>query len=185
MPRPPAHVIPNADFRKSLLEAYAVNDRMNQLILEHLDPRAWQAKPAGRGVRTIAALFTHMHNIRRKWIRLTAPHIKLPTELDRSRCTRRQARKALAESAARCAEMLSDAFAGPDSRTKQFRRDAWAKPWPVGAAMFAYMIQHDAHHRGQACMLAHQLGFRLPAKINYTLWSWETLYKKSGFTNPG
>ncbi len=32
------------ELRDVLLETYAVNDRMNQLLLEHLDPRAWRAK---------------------------------------------------------------------------------------------------------------------------------------------
>ena len=73
------------EIREVLLESYAVNDRMNQLILEHLDPRAWRAKPDGRNARTIAAIFSHMHNMRRKWLRLSAPHIKLPGQLDRAR----------------------------------------------------------------------------------------------------
>ena len=49
-----------AEIRESLLDSYAVNDRMNHLILEHLDPRAWRAKPEGRNARTIAAIFSHM-----------------------------------------------------------------------------------------------------------------------------
>jgi uncharacterized damage-inducible protein DinB len=39
--------------------------------------------------------------------------------------------------------------------------------------MLAYMISHDAHHRGQVCMLAHQLGFPLPTKAAYGIWVWE------------
>lgn len=35
------------DFRQVLLETYVVNDRMNQLVLEHLNPAAWRAKPPG------------------------------------------------------------------------------------------------------------------------------------------
>jgi uncharacterized damage-inducible protein DinB len=27
--------------------------------------------------------------------------------------------------------------------------------------MLCYMLAHEAHHRGQVCMLAHQLGFPL------------------------
>ena len=50
---------------------------MNQILIEHLDPAAWRAKPPGKA-RTIAAIFTHMHNVRTKWIRLTAPHLKVP-----------------------------------------------------------------------------------------------------------
>jgi uncharacterized damage-inducible protein DinB len=165
-------------------ESFIVNDRMNQLILENLDPRGWRAKPPGRGVRTIAAIFTHVHNVRCKWLRLSAPHLKVPAQLDRSRCTQGQAGFALAESARLCSEMLAEALAGPDSRVKQFRRDGWARPWPGGAAMFAYMISHEAHHRGQICMLAHQLGFRLPGKAAYGLWGWEKLWRECGFQGP-
>ena len=169
------------DFSQSLLETYAVNDRMNQFILEGLDPRTWRAKPPGRGTRSIAAIFAHMHNVRRKWLRLSAPHLKLPAQLDRTRCTQPQVGAALAESAQRCSEMLAEAL-DPAGAVKRFRRDGWARPWPPGPAMFAYMILHDAHHRGQVCMLAHQLGF--PIKTGYEIWMWERLWKQCGFAAP-
>ena len=178
-----AAALPIADFRHSLVETYAVNDRMNQLVLEHLHPRAWRAKPPGRNARTIAAIFAHMHNIRRKWLRLSAPHIKLPAQLDRIRSTPQQTRIALAESARRCSEMLTEALDSA-GRVKQFRRDGWSRPWPAGAAMFTYMVVHDAHHRGQVCMLAHQVGFPLELKAAYGLWLWERLSKQCGFAGP-
>jgi uncharacterized damage-inducible protein DinB len=125
-------------------------------------------------VRTIAAIFTHMHNVRAKWVRLSAPHLAVPRLLNRARCTPEEARAALAESAARCAAMLREAGEG---RIETFRRDGWAPPWPVGLEMLAYMLSHEAHHRGQVCMLAHQLGFPLPNKVTSRLWSWETLLR--------
>jgi len=168
---------------------FLANDRMNQLLIEHLDPAAWTAKttakPSGKGprksnVRTIAAIFTHMHNVRSKWVRLTAPHLKVPRQLNRAYCTPRQARAGLAESAARCAELLAEALGGDRGRIKEFRRDGWAKPWPVGREMLCYMLAHEAHHRGQVCMLAHQLGFKLPIKVTSGLWNWEKLWKECG-----
>ncbi len=66
------------DFCQALVESYAINERMNQIVLEHLDPAAWRAKLPGRKGRTIAAIVAHVHNIRRKWLRLSAPHLKLP-----------------------------------------------------------------------------------------------------------
>jgi uncharacterized damage-inducible protein DinB len=170
-------------------ETYAVNDRMNQLVLEHLDPRAWRAQLPGTKGRTIAAIFTHVHNVRCKWLRLSAPHLQTPPQLSRSRCTPRQAASALAKSAAVCSQMLAEALIPQDrvpqdrvkARVSKFHRDGWARPWTPGAAMFAYMIVHEAHHRGQVCMLAHQLGFRLPDKVNYGLWGWEKLWKECGF----
>jgi uncharacterized damage-inducible protein DinB len=50
--------------------------------------------------------------------------------------------------------------------------------------MVAYMISHDAHHRGQVGMLAHQLGFPLPTKAVSGIWVWEKLWKECGFTHP-
>jgi len=170
----------DGSFQAALAEAYIVSDGMNQLLLEYLDPRAWRLKPQGVGVRPIVAVVTHMHNVRRKWIRLSAPHIKLPAELDRARCTQKQARTALADSARRCAEMIAEALAGAEGRVPQFHRDGWAPRWPSGAAMFTYMVVHDAHHRGQVCMLAHQLGYKLPMKAVYEMWRWEKLWKDCG-----
>ncbi|MFZ0862605.1 MAG: DinB family protein, partial [Candidatus Sulfotelmatobacter sp.] len=119
---------------RAAVQIFAANDRMNQILIEHLDPTAWRAKPPGRA-RTIAAIFTHMHNVRCKWVRLTAPHLKVPQQLNRAHCTPRQARAALAESAARCAQMLAQALAADGGRVKEFRRDGWARPWPAGPEM--------------------------------------------------
>lgn len=155
---------------------FLLNDRMNQSVIEHLDPTVWRAKPPGR-VRAIAAVFTHMHNVRTKWIRLTAPHLQTPALLRSAYCTPDQAAAALKESAARCAEMLDQAFAGVTPRIEAFRRDGWAPAWPVGPEMLCYMFVHEAHHRGQVCMLAHQLGFPLPLNVSASLWNWEKLLK--------
>lgn len=162
---------------EEMVQAYALNDRINQFLLEHLDSRAWRATPSGKGARTIAAIFTHVHNIRCKWLRLSAPHLKITARLDRTRCTQRQAAVALAESAARCCEMMSDALSGSPGRVPSFVRDGWSRPWRPGAAMCTYMISHEAHHRGQACMLAHQLGFPLASQTTAAMWNWEKLGK--------
>lgn len=175
------------DLRQEMAQAYIVQDRMNQLLLEHLDVRAWRATlPDQTGQtrqkgRTIADIFAHVHNIRCKWLRLSAPHLKRPAQLDRRRCTPKQARAALAESALRCSEMLAEGLTASQSGVQGFLRDGWARPWRPGAAMFAYMVSHDAHHRGQACMLAHQFGFRLPVGVGAGMWGWEKLWKQCGF----
>jgi uncharacterized damage-inducible protein DinB len=166
---------------RAAVQIFAANDRMNQILIEHLDPAAWRAKPPGH-VRTIAAIFTHMHNVRTKWIRLTAPHLKVPPQLNRAHCTPQQARAGLAKSAARCTELLAEALGG-GGRVQEFHRDGWARPWPVGLEMLCYMLAHEAHHRGQVLMLVHQLGFPLPNKVSSGIWNWEKLWKECG--SPG
>ncbi len=175
-----AATVPEA--HQVLIEAFAVNERMNQILLEHLDRRLWQSKPPGGKGRALAAIFAHVHNIRRKWLRLSAPHLKLPPKLHRTRCTMPQARTALAESARCCEEMLRNALLS--AGIKGFRRDGWARVWPAGATMVVYMISHEAHHRGQVSMLTHQLGAPLPAKVGGELWNWEKLWKECGLTRP-
>ena len=167
---------------ESAVRIFAANDRMNQMLIEHLDPAAWIARPPEKA-RTIAAIFTHVHNVRTKWVRLTAPHLKVPPQLSRAHCTPEQARASLAESAVRCGEMLAEALGG-SGRIEKFRRDGWGQSWLPGVEMLCYMVSHEAHHRGQVCMLAHQLGFPLPYKAAYELWGWEKLWRQCGFGAP-
>ena len=168
-----------AQLGPSAARIFAAGDRMNQLLIEHLDPSAWLAKPPAR-TRTIAAIFTHVHNVRCKWVRLTAPDLKVPAQLNRASCTPQQARMGLAESALCCEQMLAQALGGGGGRIEKFVRDGWAQPWPVGPEMLCYMLAHEAHHRGQVCMLAHLLGFPLPKKVTDGIWNWEKLWKESG-----
>jgi uncharacterized damage-inducible protein DinB len=174
------------NIREVLLETYAANDRMNQVLLQFLDPAAWRAHVPGlkrRGGRTIAAIFAHMHNSRLVWLKRSAPHLKRPAPLDPHRGTQRQAAIAHRRSAARCLEMLADALSqNPERRVTKFSRDAWMPVWPAGATMFAYTFAHEAHHRGQVIALAHQLGYPLPAYAA-SIWRWDKLWKELGFTN--
>jgi uncharacterized damage-inducible protein DinB len=176
---------PLLPIRDVLLETYAVNDSMNQLLLEHLDPRAWRAnltEAKGRGGRTIGAIFAHLHNSRLVWLKHSAPHLKCPAPLKPDRCTMKQAATAHSKSAAQCLRMLSDALSAHANRkVTKFSRGSWTRVWPAGASMFAYMFSHEAHHRGQILMLAHQLGYRLPAKVWGGIWQWDKLWKEYGF----
>jgi uncharacterized damage-inducible protein DinB len=177
-----------SEIREVLLEIYTANDPMNQLLLAHLDPRAWRAKLPGvnpKQGRTIAAIFAHLHNCRLVWIKWSAPHLKCPAPLDPFRCTIKQAAAAHKKSAASCLAMLRDAFSEKlDRRVTKFSRGSWTRDWPAGATMFGYMFAHEAHHRGQVIALAHQLGYRLPTEAAYGIWWWEKIWKDLGFRPP-
>jgi uncharacterized damage-inducible protein DinB len=151
---------------------------VNQLLLDRLDPAAWRAKPVG-GVRTIAAIVTHVHNVRAKWVRLNSPQVGVPVQLKWASCTQEEARAGLAESAVACGAMLALVENGG---VTEFRRDGWAAAWSlgigaVGMEVICYMVAHEAHHRGQVCLLAHQMGFELPKDVMSAMWSWERLWE--------
>jgi len=179
------HLNPAPDLAAVVLETYAINDGMNQLLLQHLDPRAWRANPPGpkNNGRTIAAIFAHLHNCRLVWLKHSAPHLKCPAALDPHRCTLKQVATAHKKSAAQCLRMLTEALSTSSRRrVTKFSRGSWAPVWPAGATMFAYMFSHEAHHRGQIIQLAHQIGHRLPPQAWGGIWNWNKLWKQAGFT---
>ncbi len=154
------------DPKRALLSAYDVSERMNQYLLEHLDDRAWRAKPPGGKVRNIAQVVTHIHNVRRLWLGVCGKDVrglKVPTKLDRARCTKKQAMAALAKSAQSMSRFLAEMLECPDGRVKNF---------PSRAVGFAtYHISHEAHHRGQVIMLARQAGCPISQETDYGLWA--------------
>jgi len=85
----------------------------------------------------------------------------------------------MAESAARCAEMLAEALGVVGAASRSFAETAGSAlaGWPGNAVLYAFS---RSHHRGQVCMLAHQLGFPLPDKVAYGIWNWEKLWRECG-----
>ena len=154
--------MPPFSLPQALLQSFDTNDHINQYMLQNLPADAWRATPpAGKG-RTIAAIVAHMHNVRVMWLKAAkAPDI--PAQLERDKVTSAQAAKGLEQSRSALAEVMKTALEG-DGRVKGFRPDV--------AGFVGYLIAHDAHHRGQVCMLARQLGHPLPQKAMFGMWEW-------------
>ena len=147
---------------QALLHAFDTNDNINQYLLENLPAESWRAAtPDGKG-RTIAAIVAHLHNVRVMWLK-AAKAAEIPAQLEKEKVTATQAAKALEQSRAALADVLKAAL-DTDGRVKGFRPDA--------AGFVGYLIAHDAHHRGQICMLARQVGHPLSQKAMFGMWEW-------------
>jgi|ERR1700685_37583 uncharacterized damage-inducible protein DinB len=147
----------------SMLQAFQTNDHINHYLLENLPAEAWRAEPPGGKGRTVASIMAHIHNVRVMWLKAAAKESKIPDQLDPNVVTQAQASKALGESARALAAVLKSAMEG-DGRIKGFRPDV--------AGFFAYLIAHDAHHRGQISMLTRQSGHALTKKATFGMWEW-------------
>jgi uncharacterized damage-inducible protein DinB len=156
-----------ADFSlpQALLASFDTNNRINQYMIENLPSEAWRAEPPEGKGRNIAAIVAHLHNVRVMWLKAAAKGSKIPDQLDRTNVTPAQATKALDQSSAALSAVLKSALES-DGRVKGFRPDV--------AGFFGYLIAHDAHHRGQICMLARQVGHPLPQKAMFGMWEWGT-----------
>jgi uncharacterized damage-inducible protein DinB len=146
---------------EALLNAFDINDRINQYLLDNLPSEAWRAEPPANKGRNIASIVAHMHNVRLMWLKAAGG--KLPEQLDKSTVTPAQAKKALDQSRVALRELLQTSLAG-DGRVKRFRPDA--------ASFIGYLIAHDAHHREQMTMLARQSGHAIPQKAMFGMWEW-------------
>ncbi len=148
----------------ALIEAYATSNRMNRYLIENLPEKAWRADPPDGKGRTIAAIAAHIHNVRHMWLTASAPAgLRIPPKLDRLKVTRRQALDALAKSEVAMTALVEPAVRG-DGRIRNFPRGV--------VAFLAYVMAHEAHHRGQMTMLARQCGHGLAMKAMFGMWEW-------------
>src|SRR5579863_6021202 len=124
----------------ALLNAFNTNNRINQYLIDHIPSEAWKAKTANGKGRTIPAIIAHMHNVRVMWLKMTAKGSKIPAQLDRAKVTPSQALHAL-ERSRHALSLVVIGSLQDGGRVRGFRPDV--------AGFVAYLIAHDAHHRGQ------------------------------------
>ena len=161
------------DFRRSLVETLAINEKANQLLLSHIPDAAWQAPPpSGRG-RSIADIAAHIHHVRLMWLSAADKTGKHPAKLDPDKATRSDVQAALKGSAEALQALLIKALDDPTGKVPHFKPDA--------VAFVGYLISHDSHHRGQIAMLARQVGHPIPTKTGFGLWEWGSLWRECGF----
>lgn len=149
---------------EALIGSYATNNRINVYLIQNLPDEAWRATPPGAKGREIAAIAAHMHNVRLMWLKAVGAQ-EIPQKLDRATVTRQQAVRALEASWKALEDTLRQALSG-DGRIKGFKPDV--------AGFFAYLVAHDAHHRGQITMLARQAGHPISQSTMFGMWEWGT-----------
>jgi uncharacterized damage-inducible protein DinB len=65
------------------------------------------------------------------------------------------------------ADLFETAMAGRQARVKGMPRRL--------VNMIAYLMQHDAHHRGQICWLAREPGNEFHSEDTMRIWGWKAL----------
>ncbi|HEY6867964.1 MAG TPA: DinB family protein [Candidatus Eisenbacteria bacterium] len=154
------------DVENELLEAFRHSGRVSEHLIAILPPALWRAEPpSGRG-RSIAAIVAHMQGVRRMFARMGGARPD-PPSLDRRTVTMPQARKAIHQSTEQLAGLFEAALRARQARVKGMPRRV--------VDMLTYIVQHDAHHRGQICTLARDLGHRFESGDMTRIWGWTAL----------
>ncbi len=156
------------DLRLALVEAFLTNERVNQTLLDLLDPKVWRAAPPCSKRRNIATTFAHLHNVRCMRLKMSRA-ATIPDGLDRAEVTIDDARRALGASAAAMAELIGRSLE-TGGHVKEYRPDV--------VMLVCAEIAHEAHHRGQVCHWARELGAPIELVDQAKLWDWGKLWRE-------
>ena len=149
-----------------LIEAFQRSGMASAYLASVVPAAIWRSTPPSSRGRSIAAIIAHMQGVRRTFARMGGARPGSPP-LDKRRVTPRQASRALRQSTDDLARLFESALASGHPRVKGMPRRA--------IDMLTYLMQHDAHHRGQICLLARDLGHDFSGDDTMRLWGWKAI----------
>lgn len=158
---------------RTVVAAWRTNNRATTYLIEHLPVAIWSQQVPGIPRRTVGMIAAHIHNSRCTWIKsLGARHgVSAPPLVDLRRVRPRELVRALSRSSDGVVRLIELGIA----RGGRVPRATWQN-FPTDLEHFlAYFVAHEAHHRGQLCLLARQLGHRLPPAVASGVWQWTKL----------
>jgi uncharacterized damage-inducible protein DinB len=148
---------------EALIETWKINDRLNRYLLAAIPPEALATK-LEKG-KTVAANFSHIHNVRLMWLKVCAPDLHAGlTKFEGGHPSEAETMDvALVASGLAIEEVLRRAGT-PEGKVKGFK--------PHAAAFVGYLISHESFHRAMAEIALRQAGTPLDQKTEYGLWEW-------------
>ena len=150
-----------------MTDAWHLNNRVNLMLLDQLDEEQLAVTPNPRA-RSIADQFAHLHNVRVAWLEPRAPELaKSLTKIGKGAAPGKAALKEALEASGK---VFGELFAEAEKTGKikvYFKRGA--------VAFFAYVLAHEAHHRGQVVLHLKHAGRPVDKMVAFSLWEWEKI----------
>jgi len=146
-----------------LVEAWRMSNKVNLYLLDQLPDDFLEDRYAAC-IRTVAAQFAHMHNVRLRWLKHAAPQL-----IGELQSFPRGAQPGKAE--------LKEALQASEGPVAQFLEESEAagkvEKWNGSPATFlGYLVAHEAHYRGLAMVAVRISGHKLPNEVVYGQWQW-------------
>ena len=157
------------DLGKALAGAFLTGERINQLLLDMVDPRVWRVFPMSSSRRNVAMSFAHIHNVRCSRIQACDKTAVAVMPLDRAIVSQDEVRWSLGGSA-RAMVALIERSVSRGGHVHGFGADI--------VVMVCAAIAHEAHHRGQIGHWLRELGTPLTPEQQLTLWEWDKRWKE-------
>ncbi len=161
------------ELRDAIVATWRTNNRITTYLFENLPDELWPEKVPGAPRRTVRMIAGHIHNCRCMWIKMIGQKhgIAVPKSVNRHRVSSRTLLPALQRSSRGVISLLELGL----------ERGGKLSGFPLDVVHFlGYLVAHEGHHRGQICMLARQLGHRLPEEVTGAgLWNWSKRAKEA------
>ena len=166
-----------SNIKNDLLATWQTSNRVTEYLFENLPIGLWGEKIPGAPQRTIRMVAGHIHNSRCMWIKMIGKHygIKPPKSVDRRRVNRSNLLAALKRSNKTIVELLK---VGVENDGLLSINVPWCNIPSDVTHFIAYLIAHEAHHRGQIVLAARALGHRLPQDLTNGIWQWKKRHKE-------
>ncbi len=149
----------------TLTKTFLTNNRINLFVLDHIKEEHLVLSHNTRA-RTIGDQFAHMHNVRLMWLEVLRPAlVKKLKKIEKGSAKKKMLKEALTNSAEAMAELFRE-FESSE-KVKGFKKG------PNG--FFAYVIAHEAHHRGQILLHLKYAGFPFDRTKGFEMWEWDKM----------
>ena len=135
----------------------------NRFLLNHIGEELLDDKYSAR-TRTVRMQFAHLHNVRHRWLSVSAPDLAASFEKFGKR------------DAPTKAELLTALGASGDA-IRDFLMACEAKGkvpnWKGNPTSFlSYLVAHEAHHRGLAMVSLRLSGHKMDQEVIFGQWDW-------------
>ena len=156
------------ELKAQVLETRAINHRTNLLLLDHLDEESLTYSTNARGGGSVGHQLAHLYNIR--FWRMERINKAIVADYSTIKAKDPKTIEFLWERHTASYGWIAEALAQAlehGTQLKSFKRGV--------VPFLGYIINHEAHHRGNILLTLKRSGFSLPNALKYGIWEWNRL----------